>query len=243
MNDARALLAMLAERPIAELEPDIFDLAPTQGSAHYDRMGWLYDAACGTALYNRVVWGTTPDRSREFAERVFASRDAGPHVELGCGSLLFSASVYDRDRGRPVILVDQSLAMLRMARARLSARTGRVPEHVALVRGDARRLPLGRGFASTVLSMHVLHVIDDRAAFLETLASLAARSASTIGLTSLVRTGSHRDSLLALLYRAGELSRPLRAAELEMLVRQSLPGSVSIERAGSMAFVSGTRAA
>jgi len=238
MLDARALLLDVAHGTVTEIEDDIFGLAPAPPHAHYDRMGWVYDAVCGTSLYGNLVWGAPPHRSRDFAEHVFASRNAGAHVEVGCGSLLFTAPLYDRDRGRPVILVDQSLAMLRMARARLRKRIGRVPSYVALVRGDARGLPFAPAFATTVLSMHVLHVVDDRESFLKTLAALAAPRAGTIGLTSLVTTGSFRDAFLSALHRAGELSRPLGASALERLVRTSLPGSVSIERAGNMAFVS-----
>jgi SAM-dependent methyltransferase len=241
MLDARALLSDIANGPIAEIEDDIFDLAPSAPPllhvAHYDRMGWLYDAVCGTAAYGNLVWGAPPHRSRDFAEQVFASRDAGPHVEVGCGSLLFTAPLYDRDRGRPVILVDQSLEMLRMARARLRTRIGRMPSYVALVRGDARGLPFAPAFATTVLSMHVLHVVDDRESFLKTLAALAAPRVSTIAFTSLVTTGSFRDAFLSMLHRAGELSSPVSALALERLARASLPGSISIERAGNMTFV------
>jgi SAM-dependent methyltransferase len=240
MIDARAFLASLVNGcTLTEIDDDIIDLAP-RVVAHYDAMGWLYDAVCGTSLYNRIVWGTDPQDSRNFATRIFKSRPTGPHVELGCGALLFSAHLYDEPHDRPCILIDQSVAMLRMARDRLRARVGRVPTHVALVRADGRELPFIRGFASTVLSMHVLHVVHERAVFLQSLASLALPATSTIGLTSLVRTGSHRDALLSMLHAAGELSPPISEAQLSELVRRELPCAPTIDVVGNMAFVSGS---
>jgi SAM-dependent methyltransferase len=226
----------------AEIDEAIFALdGRVAEPTHYDRMGAIYDRVCGTRLYNYVVWGTTPTRSRSFASRVFESRARGPHVEVGCGGLLFTSHVYDVDRGRPCILTDPSVSMLRIARERLRRRHGRVPDHVALVRADGFALPLPAGFAATVLSMHVLHVLEERAAFLEALSSLAAPEASTVGLTSLVHTRTFRDRFISALHRAGELASPLTADDLGRIARRSLTGTIDIERHGEMSFVTAAR--
>jgi SAM-dependent methyltransferase len=223
---------------LREIDDAIFaspeDANPT--SVHYDRMGRLYDVVCGTRAYNRAVWGTTPDRSRTFATRIFESHAAGPHVEVGCGGLLFTSHLYDEDRGRLCVLSDPSIVMLRMARGRLRKRYGEVPSHVVLVRADGLRSPLPAGFATTVLSMHVVHVLDARADFLRALGRLASAD-STIGFSSLVRTGHVRDHLLTTLYRAGELSRPFGADELTDLARATLPGVMDVDARGSMRFI------
>jgi SAM-dependent methyltransferase len=229
------LPSSLGLRPIDDSIFAADETSPTP--AHYDRMGGLYDAVCGTEAYNRLVWGTTPDRSRAFATRIFEARAEGAHVELGCGGLLFTSHLYDEDRGRTCVLTDPSVAMLRMARRRLRKRHGRVPSHVVLVRADGFRLPLPAGFATTVLSMHVLHVLDDRAAFLRALERLASPERSTIGFSSLVRTGHSRDLFLATLHHAGELSVPLTSDELNDLARTTLSGEIDVEARGSMRFV------
>ncbi|HEX4682524.1 MAG TPA: methyltransferase domain-containing protein [Gemmatimonadaceae bacterium] len=236
MTDARELLERIAVGPLAALDDDIF--AVHQASdAHYDRMGWLYDAVCGTRAYNALVWNTTPSISRDFARRVIDSREDGPHVELGCGSLLFTADLYARDRGRPCFLIDPSIAMLRMARRRLRSRSGAVPRHVVLVRGDSARLPVSLAFAATVLSMHVVHVVADREGFIGQLAALARPGDATVGLTSLVLTGAWRDVLLHGLHRTGELAPPLSEAELLAMLDRHLPGTLEIERSGQLALV------
>lgn len=239
MPSAIDAISML--RPV-EIDHSIFAVdgaSPTP--AHYDHMGKLYDTVCGTTAYNRLVWGTTPDRSRAFATRIFESQGRGTHAEVGCGGLLFTSHLYDEDRGRVCILTDPSVEMLRIARARLRRRHGVVPPYVALLRADGLHLPLPNGFATTVLSMHVLHVVDARLAFLRALDGLAAPASATIGFSSLVRTGHFRDGFLATLHAAGELSTPIDAPELERLACEALTGEVDVEARGSMRFFTVTR--
>ena len=115
-----------------------------------------------------------------------------------------------------------------------------IPQSV-LLRADGFNLPLPRGFATTVLSMHVVHVLEAREEFLRALARLAAPSGSTIGFTSLVHTGGFRDRLVSTLHRAGELASPITAAELDDLVRSALPGENLATQAGEMRFVVSTQ--
>src|SRR3954462_9666383 len=64
----------VASLNLREVDDSIFGVDDgSERPAHYDRMGKLYDIVCGTAAYNRAVWGTTPDRSRAFATRIFES--------------------------------------------------------------------------------------------------------------------------------------------------------------------------
>jgi SAM-dependent methyltransferase len=241
MSDARAAFEELAGRPPLEVDTDIFELSAPLGGAHYDRIARLYDVALSTNLYNRVMWKSSPARYRAFAASVFESRSTGLHVELGCGSLLFTSQLYDQNRGRPVILIDQSIEMLRLARARLARRTGEVPPHVLLARGDVRRLGVAAGQATTVLSMFVLHVVDEPQPLLLTLDDVARSTESTVGLTSLFLSGGRGDSFLRLLHRAGELSVPRSRAAIEALVAETISGQASVETDGSVSFIAVTR--
>jgi SAM-dependent methyltransferase len=236
MTDARALLERITVGPLTAVDDDIFAVHAGSG-AHYDRMGWVYDAVCGTRAYNALVWNTTPTASRDFARRIFDSRVEGPHVELGCGGLLFTAELYAEDRGRPCVLIDPSITMLRMARRRLRSRSGATPSHVVLVRGDSAQLPVSPGFATTVLSMHVLHVVADRESFIAQFAALARPTDATLGLTSLVQTGDWRDVLLHALHRAGELAPPIGEGELRAMLAAGVEGVIDIDRSGQLALV------
>jgi SAM-dependent methyltransferase len=241
MSDAHAAFEELAGQRPRELDTDIFDLSAPLGGAHYDRIARLYDALLSTNLYNRVMWKSSPARYRAFAASVFDSRSTGLHVEVGCGSLLFTAQLYDRDRGRPVILIDQSIEMLRLARARLASRTGGVPRHVLLARGDVRALGVAPGQGTTVLSMFVLHVVDEPKPLLLALDHLARSTESTVGLTSLFLAGGRGDVFLKLLHRAGELSVPRSRATIDALVADTICGRAGVDTDGSMSFITVTR--
>ena len=240
MTDARAALELLAGRTLSMLEDGIAELTPV-AQAHYDRIGRVYDPLIRTHAYNRIVWRSSPEEYRAFAERVFASRRAGTHVELGCGGLAFTAHLYREDRGRPVILIDQSLVMLRIARARLIGGDGRLPSHVILARGDARELRASTGIGSTVLAMLVLHVFDDGPGFLSTLNALADPQCATVGVASIFRGGSRRgDAWLRVFEATHELTgRSLSA--IEQMMSAKIPGTLTTETSGSMGFLTVTR--
>ena len=237
MTDARALVARLAtDIAPREIDEDILDVTAAPPRAHYDFTAPAYDVLVGSTLWHKLLWKTTPAAFRKFAEQVYRRRDDGPHAEMGCGSLLFTAHLYGEDLGRDVVLIDQSVRMLRLARRRLRKRWGRVPAHVTLVRGDARDLRLRGGWASTVLAMHVLHVVRERAEFLRTLRALVREPDGIVGLTSLFLAGGRGDVFLRFLAAAGELSPGLRRDELEGLLPATL-GPSRTEAEGSMSFI------
>lgn len=240
MTDARAALESLAGRPLRMIEDGIAELTPV-ARAHYDQIGRLYDPLIRTNAYNRIVWRSSPAAYRTFAERVFRSRDSGPHIELGCGGLAFTAHLYRGDCARPVILIDQSLVMLRIARARLADQRGRLPSHVALARADAHDLRTSAGVGTTVLAMLVLHVLDDGPGFLSRLGALADPESATIGVASIYRGGSRRgDAFL----RAFEATRELTGrslSEIEQMMSAAIPGALHCETNGSMGFLTVAR--
>jgi SAM-dependent methyltransferase len=220
-----------------ELDQDILDITTSPPRAHYDLTAPAYDVLVGSSLWHETLWKTTTHAFRTFASTIYGSRSEGAHVELGCGSLLFTSHLYVEDRGRPVILIDHSVRMLRLARRRLRGAAGAVPRHVVLVRGDARDLRLATGWASTVLAVHVLHVLRERMAFLQTLASLARPRASTIGLTSIFFSGGRGDVFLRLLAATGELAPGLRLDELQTMLNRNVSGDLATTVEGSMAYL------
>jgi SAM-dependent methyltransferase len=206
----------------------------------YDRRAAAYDRVVGSALYNRLLWGSSPRTYSSFADRsVRAGR--GPYLDAGCGSLVFTAHAYIR-ANRPVVLMDASVGMLQAARDRLRRTAGRVPGDVALVQGDIRDLPFRRGCFSTVLCMGMLHLFDDIAAFARALMN-ATEPAGQLFLTSLVAETRIGRSYLSLLHGAGEVAEPRTTARLlkELQpVTASLAGPMSVETEGSMAFIEAT---
>ena len=85
-------------------------------------------------------------------------------LDAGCGSLAFTAKTYAGYSDRPVVLLDRSLRLLRMAKERLTKRCGEIPANIVLVHGDALQLPFEPQSFTTIISLNLLHMFEDVAA-------------------------------------------------------------------------------
>src|SRR5687767_8563400 len=130
MNHADRVRAVIAEgRTIRTLEEDIYSVLPEAVHNHlYDRRAALYDLSVVTPLYNRVLWGASPADYVAFAREAVVSQSSAPMLDAGCGSMLFTAKTYLECQ--PIIGCDQSVKMLRRARARILSRAGAIPDQI-----------------------------------------------------------------------------------------------------------------
>jgi SAM-dependent methyltransferase len=171
----------------------------------YDRRAAAYDFVVGSRLYNRLLWGSSPQAYGAFADRAVFS-GSGPLLDAGCGSLVFTAAVYART-DRPLVLVDRSIGMLRAARTRLHRAVDGRSDGVVLLQADLRRLPFKPRAFSTVLCMGMLHLFDDVSQAVFALAELA-EPGGHLFLTSLVAETRIGKGYLSVLHRAGEVATP-----------------------------------
>ena len=206
----------------------------------YDGRARAYDAVVGSRLYNRLLWGSSPRAYSAFAARALAS-GSGPLLDAGCGSLVFTAEVYAR-AARPIVLVDQSIGMLRAARARLRRATALrgssrgALDDIVLLQGDILQLPCRDASFDAVICMGMLHLFDEARAIVAALSN-AARPGGGLFLTSLIAETRIGRRYLSLLHRAGEVAAP-RTREQLLLELQSAAVSVSeIATEGSVAFI------
>lgn len=138
-------------RSVELIEEGIYSVLKAVPGAHqYDRKAALYDFLAGNRVYNRLLWGNSPDRYAAFARSAVHSQPHGPVLDAGCGSLLFAAAAH-LDCGRTVIACDQSLDMLRRARQRLLKLSHLGYGNIFLVQADVRDLPFRQGIFQTVL--------------------------------------------------------------------------------------------
>lgn len=230
-------------RGVRPVEEGIYTVLPEGArAAHpYDRRAGVYDALVATRLYNRVMWGASPEDYAAFARRAVDAHTEGWMLDAACGSMLFTARAY-AETGRRVVAFDQSLRMLRRARERLRRLCGGRPcASVLLLQADLSDLPFRPASFQTILCMNVLHQFADAAGLIPKLDSLLAEG-GRLHLTSLV---SNRrfigDRYLDALHRAGEFVRPRRSFEFEKLLRGALNGSVSYATRGNMAFATSER--
>jgi SAM-dependent methyltransferase len=237
MYHSDALKEVLTEGCLIRLvEDDIYSTLPNVPHKHlYDKRSAAYDAIVRTWLYNRVMWGTSPADYVAFAREAVVSHPNGRMLDAGCGSLLFTAHVYLSSE-RQVIAFDQSLQMLKRARARLIELAGFVPEHILLLQADLSNLMFRPGRFNTILCMNVLHQFEEAAELIPKLRGLLANSGQLF-LTSLVSNGRYiGDRWLGTLHKSGEFVRPRSGVELNKLLEDSLGKEVTYRMKGNMAF-------
>jgi SAM-dependent methyltransferase len=226
-----------AGRSVELIEEGIYSVLKDDSRAHqYDRKAALYDFLAGNRVYNRLLWGSSPDHYAAFARRADNSQPRGPILDAGCGSLLFTAEAH-LGCGRTVVACDHSVDMLRRARKRLMKLSRLNYGNILLIQADLCDLPFRQNVFQTVLCMNVLHHYADAAALIRNLNQLLAATGQ-LYLTSLVLSDHLTgDAYLRLLHRQGWIVRPRSVAELKALIESALRQKTDITTAGSMAYI------
>lgn len=193
----------------AELRPveeHIYSVLPDNSTANaYDtRFGSVYDWVACNPVYNRLIWGYSVEIFFRTARTALQSSGQGAVLDLGCGTLAFTAKVYRQYSRRPVVLVDQSLKMLRIAKARLTKMNGRVPDNLIFLQADASQLPFRDNTFQTVLSENLLHCLDETGILLKKLENILTEDGKMY-FTTLVRADRLADKYLAALAANGKL--------------------------------------
>lgn len=210
------------------------DLPADEPAARYDGRAAFYDRVIGNAIYNRLVWGARTADYRAFAEAAVES-GRGPMLDAGCGSAVFTADAYVRHAGRPLVLVDRSLDMLRAAKRRIERLDGgKMPSGIILLQADLFELPFRPGIFETVLSMGMLHLFDDAASLLRRLNALRGPGGRLFA-TSLVTDRAVGRAYLNLIHRAGEVATPRSMATIRAIATDAIGPSLEVRRRGNMA--------
>jgi len=240
MNKVDILKEVIEDgRTVRLVEENIYSVLPaTQQTYQYDKKAGIYGFIVGSSLYNRVMWGDSPNHYKAFARRAINSHPNGLLMDAGCGSMLFTAKAY-LESGRPIIACDQSLDMLRRARARLAESASSIPEHIFLVQADLSDVPFRAASFQTVLSMNVLHHYADVVSLVLKLKDLLVER-GCIYLTSLVTNNRLLgDRYLSALHNKGWLVQPRTKDELKELLQESLKTEMHFWMEGNMAYTTG----
>jgi ubiquinone/menaquinone biosynthesis C-methylase UbiE len=140
---------------------------PRERAADYDRIAAGYDMVVGTTLYNRLVWGNWARHYSEAAQRFLAEAPAGPLLDCGCGSLVFTANAYRQSAAQDrLVLQDRSLGMLRRGAKRAANGT--------FLQADAAAMPFKQEAFTGVMSWGMLHVFGTGSPFLGQLKRVSA---------------------------------------------------------------------
>jgi SAM-dependent methyltransferase len=236
--DEESLSAVLQEgSSLRRVEPHIYSALPAADDVDisYDKkFGFFYDLVACSPFYNRIVWGYRISEYHPFCLAALRSSTAGWVLDDGCGSLAFTAKTYAGYSDRPVVLLDRSIRLLRMAKARLERICGRLPANLVFIHGDALQLPFRARSFETLISLNLLHVLENvRGAVLEMRRVLSAEG--TASLTTLVENDRLADRYLHVWGRAGELI-PRREEEVLAAFRNA-EMAVECRTKGNLAFI------
>ncbi|MDO9265296.1 MAG: class I SAM-dependent methyltransferase [Desulfosalsimonadaceae bacterium] len=188
------------------VEPDIYSVFPDNEAANdYDtQFGNIYDRVACNPIYNRLMWGYSVAIFASMAREALMSSSQGNVLDVGCGSLAFTARTYIRYPDRPVVLVDQSLKMLKIAVSRLVKINGKVPDNMVFLHADALRLPFREKSFHTVISQNLLHCLSDTNILLKKLKNIVAENGKMY-FTTLVKGNRFADRYLEALANGGKL--------------------------------------
>lgn len=201
------LSALLRENTILRsVEPGIYSVLPDNESGNeYDsQFGFIYDLVACSPIYNRLIWGYSVKIFSQTASEALHSSHEGHVLDIGCGSLAFTAKTYGQYRERPVVLVDQSIKMLCMAKSRLLKENGKIPDNLVFLHADALQLPFQKNIFTTILSENLLHCLSDTSILLKRLKTITAEGGKMY-FTTLVKSNRLADKYLEALAGSGKL--------------------------------------
>ena len=236
-NAVDALSTLLPENAdLRSIEPHIFTvLSDIEVSSAYDtRFGNIYDRIACNPIYNRLMWGYSITIFASVAHDALRSSNSGNVLDLGCGSLAFTAKTYIHYSERPVILVDLSLKMLKIAKSRLIKINKAVPENMVFLHADALRLPFRENSFDTIISENLLHCLDDTKSLLKGLRKILTEDGNMY-FTTLVKNNRVADRYLGALANAGKLVPRSMGDHLTIFDQLGMPIKCSIQ--GNLASI------
>jgi ubiquinone/menaquinone biosynthesis C-methylase UbiE len=132
------------------------------------------------------------------------------------------------------VLLDQSMKLLRMAKARLTNLHGSVPPNMVFLHGDALQPPFKPKSFTTIISMNLLHVLDDVRKVLLGFKSVMADGA-TVSFSTLIKSGRFADTYLNMLGKANAVVP--RTADQLLAIFNEVAMPVKHHVSGNMAFI------
>lgn len=199
----------------------------------YERRAAAYDAMVRSPLYNRLAWGTHPQRFEEFAARVVGSAP-GPLLEVAAGTASATRLAHIAGRRRTT-LIDTAAPMLEIAERSIAAAAGgTVPEWITFECRDLLKPAPGVSY-ETILGMGLLHLVPDVTTVVNALLG-QLQPTGTLYFTSLIRGSRRSSAYLNLLHRSGEVEAPRTLDELRGELARSSASRVRVHNHGSMAY-------
>lgn len=220
---------------LTEWEPGIYTTGARVSRQSFDRWAGLYDYLIGSKLYNRLMWGTSPDSYVKFAEEAHSTNPQFM-LDAGCGSMAATAEAHAHGKNL-VIGVDSSLPMLRRAQKRLADLDAK---NVILIHGTVEDLPFRSSAFESVLFMGMAHLFPDESPVMGELQRVLM-GRGRLYVSSLVENRRRiGDRFLAKLKAKGEVNT-IRTPSAVLESIKALADPIDSRSEGNMFFASAIR--
>jgi len=238
MSDPHILLEIISEDvSLTLVEPDIYSVYSIGDSpGSYDSIGasTIYDVVACNRFYNWLMWGYSIKDYAALCEDSLASSSEGWVLDLACGSLAFTAETYANCSNRPVVFLDQSLKLLRKGKSRLEKLKGNISENMFFLHADALQLPFKANIFHTVISLNLLHCIDDVKTALKEIKRVLTDGGNS-AITTLVQSSRWSNRYLNMLAGSGALIS--RSIDDLLSAFDDIGMQVTHEIKGNLAFI------
>lgn len=189
------------------VEPNIYSVYSAGDMlGTYDKFGaaTIYDVVACNRFYNWLMWGYSTKDYARLCEESLASSSEGWVLDLACGSLAFTAEIYAKCLNRPFVFLDQSLKLLRKGQSRLKKLMGDIPENIFFLHADALQLPFKASVFHTIISLNLLHCLDDVKTVIKELKRVLTEGGNS-AITTLVQSSRWSTGYLNMLAGSGAL--------------------------------------
>lgn len=191
---------------LREVSPHIFSsLSEEDSKAEYDKIARFYDVVVGSVPYNLLIWKTHPSAYLDFARRELAG--AKNILDVGSGTLSFTADFYLDSPYVPIVVVDRSVKMLEIARERLMKKNGGVfPDHIFLMQGDLFALPFKKHSFDVVAAFGIYHIFTEKKKLMNALQEQLSKRGGKLVMNALIKGGFPGDFVLRAMKHRGMLA-------------------------------------
>jgi SAM-dependent methyltransferase len=241
MSEPRILSEIISENVRLNIvAEDIYSVYTTgESPGSFDSFGAsaIYDMVACNRFYNWLMWGYSIKDYATLCEDVLNSSSEGWALDLACGSLAFTAEVYANFSNRPVVFLDQSLKLLRKGKSRLERLKGSISENMFFLHADALQLPFKDNIFNAVISLNLLHCIDDVKTALKEIKRVLTHGGNS-AITTLVQSSRWSNRYLNMLAGSGALiSRSLDNIlstfnDMEMPITHKIKGNLAFFKYG-----------
>ena len=198
-------------KEIHQLNDGIFEVAGLP-MGNYDGHAAKYDKLTSSVLYNLIMWGNSPHNYTRFCEKGLQEHKSGVIADIGCGTLSFTASVYQKNRPEQLFLCDLSLDMLKVGKQRLESNIETIKD-ITFLRSDALQMPFKSEMVQTLFCFGFMHILDNPNELVKELYRIL-HPGGKLYLTSLCNNRKLSGWYLNFLQKKGIVAKPLHSTDV-----------------------------